>query len=91
VTVLRLVLDVRDGDRDAALLLFRSFVDLVERGERGAVALIRQHFRDRRGQCRLSVVDMTHRSDVHVRLAALELCLCHPCLLLPTSLIRLGR
>jgi hypothetical protein len=27
----RLVLDVRDGDRDAALALFRSLVDLVER------------------------------------------------------------
>ena len=33
VTVVRLVLDVRDGDGDAALALFRSLVDLVERRE----------------------------------------------------------
>ncbi len=34
VTVLRLVLDVRRGDRDAALLLLRSVVDLSEGGPR---------------------------------------------------------
>ena len=34
VTVRRLVLDVGDGDRDAARLLLRRLVDLVERRER---------------------------------------------------------
>ena len=34
VAVRRLVLDVRDGDRDATRLLFRRLVDLVEGGER---------------------------------------------------------
>ena len=34
VTLLGLVLDVRDVDRDATLLLFRSVVDLVERRRR---------------------------------------------------------
>ena len=33
VALVRLVLDVRDGDGDAALALFGSLVDLVERGE----------------------------------------------------------
>jgi hypothetical protein len=32
VAVLRLVLDVRDGDRDATRLLLRRLVDLVEGG-----------------------------------------------------------
>ena len=39
VTVLRLVLDVRRGDRDAARLLLRSVVDLVEGAGLAAVLL----------------------------------------------------
>ena len=76
VALLRLVLHVRRGDRDAALALFRRLVDLVVRHELRA-ALRRQHLGDRRRQRRLAVVDVTDRADVHVRLVALELLLGH--------------
>src|SRR5207342_792892 len=71
-----LVLHVRDRDRDAALALLRSLVDLVERRELGE-ALLGLALGDRRGQGRLAVVDVAHRPDVHVRLRALELLLPH--------------
>ena len=77
VPVRRLVLDVRSRDRDAAGLLLRRLVDLVERGERRAGALFREHLRDRRGQRRLAMVDVTDRADVDVRLRPLELLLRH--------------
>ena len=38
VALLGLVLDVRDGDRDAALPLFRRLVDLVERARPGSAS-----------------------------------------------------
>src|SRR5215210_7625767 len=47
VTVLRLVLDVRGVDRDAALLLLRRVVDLLERLDGRVAALLREHLRDR--------------------------------------------
>src|SRR5438876_8847158 len=77
VAVLGLVLDVRGGDRDPARFLLRSVVDLVEGLDLAAAHLLGQHFRDRRGQGRLAVVDVTDRADVDVRLVALELLLRH--------------
>ena len=71
---LGLVLDVRDGDGDAALPLLRRLVDLVER--RGLIegrVLVVQHLGDRRRQRRLAVVDVTDGADVDVRLSPLEL------------------
>jgi len=76
VAVRRLVLDVGDRDRDAALALFRGVVDRVERAVLRA-ALEREVHGDRRGQRRLAVVDVADRADVHVRLRALELLLGH--------------
>src|SRR4051794_22061967 len=76
VTVLRLVLDVRRGDRDAALLLLRSVVDLIEAARLSSVRL-GEDLRDRRGQGRLAVVDVTDGADVDMRLVALELLLGH--------------
>ena len=78
VTVLRLVLDVRRVDRDAARLLLGCVVDLFEALDAGRRRpLLRKHLRDRRGQGRLAVVDVTDRADVEMRLAALELLLGH--------------
>ena len=57
-------------------LLFRRLVDLVE-GHLLRQPLGRLNRRDRRRQRRLPVVDVPDRADVHVRLGALELCLCH--------------
>ena len=79
VTLGRLVLDVRDVDRDAALALLRSGVDRREvalhvgRGRE----LVRQDLRDGRGKSGLTVVNVTDRSDVDVRLGPLELGLSH--------------
>ena len=77
VAVLRLVLDVRRVDRDAALALLGSGVDRREVAHGGARALLGEHLRDRGGQRRLAVVDVTDRADVDVRLRALELLLGH--------------
>ena len=77
VPVLGLVLHMRDRDRDPALLLLRRLVDLVERREVRVRVLLRQHLRDRRGQRRLPMVDVTDRADVEVRLRPLELLLGH--------------
>src|SRR3954451_17003163 len=81
VTVLRLVLDVRGGDGDAALALFRRVVDLLE-GARLAAIGLRQDLGDGRRQRGLSMVDVTDGSYVDVRLVPLELLLRHLQLLL---------
>src|SRR6201999_1050837 len=78
VPLLGLILDVRDRDRDAALLLFLRVVDLVEGSEGVDVrVLVVQHLGDRRGKGRLTVVDVPDGADVDVRLSPLELCLRH--------------
>src|SRR5439155_24542760 len=76
VALIRLVLDMGDRDGDAALLLFRSVVDRVEGPEVG-LTLHGQGLRDRSGERRLAVVDVTDGPDVHVRLGSLELLLRH--------------
>ncbi len=78
VTLLGLVLDVRDVDRDTALLLLRRVVDLVERTRLVELRVpVVEHLGDRRGQGGLAVVDVTDGPDVDVRLAPLELRLRH--------------
>src|SRR5207247_4115076 len=60
VTVLRLVLDVRRVDRDAALPLLGRVVCRVEVPDLSARdTLIGQNLRNRGGQGRLAVVDVT--------------------------------
>src|SRR3954447_24833834 len=76
VAVLRLVLDVGGRDRDAARLLLRRVVDLLERASLAAV-LLGEDLGDRSGQRRLAVIDVTDRADVDVRLVPLELLLRH--------------
>ncbi len=83
VTRLRLVLDVRDRDRDTALALLGSLVDLVKRRSLVEVRVrVVQHLGNRRRQRRLTVVDVTDGADVDVRLGPLELRLSHCGLLL---------
>ena len=77
VAVLRLVLDVRGGDRDAALLLLGRVVDLVEDSSPRPPSRLREDLGDRRGQRGLAMVDVTDRADVDVRLVPLELLLGH--------------
>jgi len=77
VTGGRLVLDVGDGDGDAALALLGGIVDAVE-GTVLGVTLEGQVLGDGRGQARLAVVDVTDGADVDVGLGTLELLLGHP-------------
>ena len=77
VAVRRLVLHVRGRDRDAALALFRSVVDRVERTELVVRVVLRQHLRDRRRQRRLAMIDVTNRPNVYVRLRPVKLFLAH--------------
>ncbi len=77
VALLGLVLDVRDGDGDTALALFRRLVDAEEVTVLGLL-LQRQHLGHGSGQRCLAVVDVTDRSDVQVRLRSYELLLGHP-------------
>ena len=73
-----LVLDVGDGDGDAALTLLGSLVDVLEGGVVGLAALgLREDLGDGCGKGGLTVVDVTNRTDVYVRLAAIELLLGH--------------
>src|SRR6185295_19238507 len=81
VTRLRLVLDVRGRDRDAALALFGGVVDLLEGARLAAIGLT-ENLGDGRGQRGLAMVDMTDGPYVDVRLVPLELLLGHCDLLL---------
>src|SRR2546430_1626279 len=76
VAVGGLVLDVRGGDGDPALLLLGSVVDLLEAPGLTAV-LLGEDLGDRGRKRGLAVVDVPDRADVHVRLVALELLLRH--------------
>ena len=78
VAFLGLVLQVRDGDGDAALALFGGFVNLVKGRVIGQFGR-GQHFGDGRRQGRFAVVDMPDRAHVHMRLGSLKLLLSHVC------------
>src|SRR4029077_16728071 len=69
-----LVLHMRDVDRDPALTLLRSLIDVREIRRRIVLRiLLRQHLRDRRRQRRLPMIDMTHLAHIRMGLGPLEL------------------
>ena len=76
VALLRLILDVGGIDRDAALFLLGSSVDV-----RVALGLGETFFRenggDRRCECGLAMIDVADRADVHMGFIAFELGLGH--------------
>ena len=72
-----LVFNVRRGNGDAALALFRSVVDRVERAKRVLRVVLLQNFGDGCRQRGLAVIDVTNRANVHVRLAAIKFFLRH--------------
>ena len=80
VALLRLILDVRDRDRDSALPLLRRLVNLVVRRERGEIFL-RQRLGNRCRQCCLAMVHVPDRSYVQVRLVSDEFFFGHGVLL----------
>jgi hypothetical protein len=65
------VLNVRRRNRNATRLLFRRLVDLIER-RHITTMYIRHHPRQRSRQRRLSMVHMTNRPYIYVRLLALK-------------------
>ena len=82
VAGIRLVLDVSDGDRDTALALLGSLVDVLERREVGTSGAVRavvlgQRLGNGGRQGRLTVVDVADGTDVNMRLGTLELLLSH--------------
>jgi hypothetical protein len=78
VTLLGLILNVSDRDRDSTLTLFRGLVDLIERRE-GVYSrkLVVKHLGDCRGKSGLAVVNVTDSANVYVRLRPLKLRLTH--------------
>ena len=83
VTGSSLVLNVGDGNRDAALALLGSLVDVLERSEVSLAALgLGENLGDGGGQRGLAVVDVTNGADVNMRLSALKLLFGHKALLL---------
>ncbi len=77
VPVRRFIFHVRNGNRDAALALFRRIVDRIERAKLYLRVVLRQNFGDRRRQRCLAVINVTDGPNVHVRLTALEFLLGH--------------
>ena len=86
MTLRRLILDMSRVDRDAALALFRSLVDVGIVFESSLAAFrLGKNFRDGRRQRRLAVVDVTNRTDVDMRFRSLKLFFCHCSGFLPYS------
>ena len=75
----RLILRVSRRDRNAALSLLRSVVDILEVLRRDVRVDVRQHLRDRRRQRRLPMVNVTNRAYVDVGLAPVKDLLRHCC------------
>ena len=72
----RLIFDVGRRNRDAALTLFGSLVNIIVRREGGAAGF-GQHLGDGGRQRRLAMVNVTNGTNVAVRFVADEFCLTH--------------
>ena len=80
VTLLGLVLDVGDVNGNTTIALFRSVVDLVERGELVQIGvLVVQHLGDSCSGSGFTMVNVTDGADVYVRLGLVVLGLSHFC------------
>src|SRR5450755_150257 len=71
------VLHMRHRDGNTASLFFRRVVDGVRSEELHLRVVLRQNLGDGRRQRGLAVIDMSDRSNVDVRLAAIKFFLCH--------------
>src|SRR5438093_2162434 len=79
-----LIFHMRRGNRDAARLFFRRFINLIKR-DILRQALFRQHLRHRRGQRGFAMIDMPDRPHVDMRFGALKLRFRHPSLPFPPT------
>ena len=76
VTAIRLILNVSRGNRNAALLLLRGFIN-ISIIRKLSSPMLRQNLRNRSSQRRLTMVNVTNRANVNVRLRALKLLFRH--------------
>ena len=72
-----LVFHVRHRDCDPACFFFRRIVDRIEAPELVLRIVLGQHLRDRRGQRRLAVIDVSDSPDIDVRLTTVKFFFCH--------------
>ena len=71
VTYITLVLHMSRGNRDTPLAFLRRIVNLIKR-YRVPTVLRRHHLRQRRRQRRLTMVNMTYRPHIYVRLRSFK-------------------
>ena len=76
VTLVCLILNVCGVDRDTALALFRSLVDVGVILELGK-SLLGKHLRDGSRQSGLAMIDVADRPDVNMRLCSFKLLFSH--------------
>ena len=91
MTIGRLILYMRSIDGNTSLLLFRGVINLIKRlyALCARKTLLSQHFRNCSRQSRLTVVNMTNRTDVYMRFTPVKMFFCHnsKCLYTFNSLI----
>ena len=80
MTLVGFVFDVGGRDGDAALLFFRSLIDVVII-DKGSLTLEAGNLGDCSGKSGLTMVDVTDSTNVYVRLFALKFFLTHGSLL----------
>ena len=76
VTICSLVLNVRSVDRNTTLFLLGSVVDRIERTKLRK-AFFSQNGGDRCSKSRLTVINVTDSTDVHMRFGTVEFFFCH--------------
>jgi hypothetical protein len=86
VALLGFVLQVGDGDGDAALALFGRFVNLVEGGVLGQFGG-GQDFGDGRRQGGFAMVDVADGAHVHMRFGSFKSPLCHFLSVAPSAIL----
>ena len=86
VAVRGIVFHMGGGDGDAALLLFRRVVDLVEAARLAAVGL-RAHLGERRRQRGFAVVNMAYGAYVDMNFGSLEFFFSHVTASVPVSVL----
>ena len=69
MTVLRIIFHVSNSNGNTALLFLRRFIDLIESNSFGK-SFFRQNFCDRSGKSSLTMVNVTHGPNVHMRFIA---------------------
>ena len=76
ISIAHIEYETSNRDRNTTRLFLRRLIDLIKRRELRQ-PLIRQRLGNRSRQRRLTMINMTHRPNIHMGLRTLELCLAH--------------